>query len=143
MAMEDNKELVRRCWLECFNRGDLSVVDELVAPNYVWHGPSQEINGQEGIKQLITAIRSGLPDIQMSIERQLAAGDEVATRWRIQGTHKGNLFGVAPSGKRVNITGLAISRFAQGKIVEEWEEYDQFGLFQQIGAIPRPEQAPA
>ena len=143
MTTEDNKELYRRCWLECFNQGDLSVVDELLAPNYVWHGLGQEINSHEGVRQLVVMLRSGLPDIQLSIERQFAEGDEVATRWRIQGTHKGNLFGVAPSGKRVNITGLAISRFAQGKIAEEWEEYDQFGLLQQIGAIPSPEQAPA
>jgi len=139
MAMEDNKELYRRCWLECFNQGNLSVVDEFLAPNYVWHGPSQEINSHEGVRQLAVMLRTGLPDMQMSIEQQLADGDEVATRWRIQGTHKGILFGVAQSGKRVNFTGLAISRIAQGKIVEEWEEFDQLGLFQQIGAVPRPE----
>ena len=139
MTIEDNKELYRRCWLACFNRGDLSVVDELLAPNYVWHGLGQEINSHEGVRQLVVMLRSGLPDIQLSIERQLAEGDQVATRWRIQGTHKGTLFDVAPSGKRVNITGIVITRVAQGKIVEEWEEFDQFGLFQQIGTVPRPE----
>src|SRR5438105_81188 len=131
--MENNKELFNRCWLGYFNQGDMSGVDEIVASNYIWHGPGQEINGREGIKQFLAALRSAISDIQMSVEKQMAEGDETATRWRIQGTHKGNLFGVAPTNKPVNITGLVITRFAQGKIVEEWEEFDQLGMLQQIG----------
>lgn len=137
----DNKELIRRCWLEAFNQGNMRGLDEIVDLNYTYHGPGMEINGRDGIKQFVATLRSGIPDVQMSMEQQLAEGDEVATRWRIQGTHKGTLFGVAPTGKHVTCTGLVISRIANGKIMEEWEEFNQLGMLQQMGTVPTLEQA--
>ena len=70
-------------------------------------------------------------------------GDRVATRWRARGTHQGELMGVAPTGNRVEITGIQISRISGGKIAEEWVNYDAMSMMQQIGAIPSPGQAGA
>src|SRR5207248_5105204 len=75
MSTEENKALVRRCWEECFSNGNLAVIEELVAPTYSWHGPSQEVSGREGIKQLIALYRAAFPDFHMTFEDQIAEGD--------------------------------------------------------------------
>jgi steroid delta-isomerase-like uncharacterized protein len=72
----------------------------------------------------------------MAIEDQVAEGDKVVTRWTATGTHKGELMGIPPSGKKVRVTGIAIDRLEDGKIVESWSSFDQLGMLQQIGAIP-------
>ena len=138
MSVEDNKALVRRCWEECFNQGNLAVVDALVAPTYSWHGPGQEVSGREGIKQLISLYRAAFPDIHMMFEDQIAEGDKVASRWTMRGTHTGNLLGIGPTGKQGTMTGMVISRLAGNTIAEEWENFDQLGLLQQLGVMPRP-----
>jgi predicted ester cyclase len=137
MSLEQKKAVVRRCWQECFNKRNLAIVDEFVATEYVWHGPSQEVSGPEGIKQLITVFLTAFPDLQMTFEDQLGEGDKIASRWTMRGTHQGDLFGVPPTGKQVTFTGLIISRMVGSQITEEWEHFDQLGLLQQLGAVPR------
>jgi predicted ester cyclase len=138
MSVEENKALVRRCWEECFNQGNLAVVDELVAPSYIWHGPGQDVSGREGIKQLISLYRAAFPDLHMTFEDQIAEGDKVASRWTTRGTHTGDLLGSGPTGKQGTMTGIVISRLASNTIAEEWENFDQLGLLQQLGVMPRP-----
>lgn len=141
MSAEENKGVTRRCWQACFNDGNLAIVDELVAPGYRWHGPGgQEVTGGEGIKQLIGAFRTAFPDMHMVFEAQLAEDDTVASRWTMTGTHQGDLFGIPPTGKRMTISGIVISRFVGSQIAEEWEEFDQLGMMQQLGVIPAPGQ---
>jgi steroid delta-isomerase-like uncharacterized protein len=135
---DQNKSIVRRASDECFNKGNMGIIDELVATDYIWHGPGQEVSGQEGIKQLTGMIRQGFPDLKFSIENQTAEGDKVAIRWTMQGTHKGEFFGVQPTGKMATFTGIVISRIASGKIAEEWENFDHYGLLQQLGVVPAP-----
>ncbi len=141
MPADENKAIVRRCWQACFNDGTLAIVDELVAPGYRWHGPGgQEVSGRDGIKQLIGAFRTAFPDIHQAYEDQLVEGDTVASRWTVTGTHQGDLFGIPPTGKPITMPGMVISRFAGDQIAEEWEEFDQLGMMQQLGVIPSPEQ---
>ncbi len=135
------KELVRRCWEECF-AGNLAIADDLVAADFRWHGPGQEVTSREGIKQLIAAFRAGQPDIAWRAEDQLAEGDKVATRLTVRGTHTGTLLGIPPTQQPVTITGIVISRIADGQIAEEWESFDQLGLLQQLGVAPTPAPAP-
>jgi predicted ester cyclase len=143
MSIEENKVIVARCWRACFG-GDLAVADELLVAAYQWHAPAQEVDSQEGIKELISSYRAGMPDLRWEVDDQLAEADKVATRWTMRGTHTGTLLGLAPTGKALTTTGQVISRLAGGQIVEEWEQFDQFGLFQQLGVIPAQEQpAPA
>src|SRR5215212_7456435 len=77
----------------------------------------------------------------VTLDDDLAEGEKVVSRWRAQGTHQGELMGIAPTGNEVAITGLTIHRIEDGKIVEEWENWDALGLMQQIGAVPAPEQS--
>jgi steroid delta-isomerase-like uncharacterized protein len=137
MATEENKEIVRRMIEEVFNKGDLEVVDDLVAPNYVYHFPGREdIKGSEELKQFAMMIRTAFPDFHITIDDMVAEGDEVACRYTYLGTHKGEFVGIAPTGKQFQATGILISHIKGGKEVEVWESIDRIGMLQQIGVIP-------
>ncbi|HZG63210.1 MAG TPA: ester cyclase [Rubrobacteraceae bacterium] len=139
---EENKAIARRALEEVFSgQGNLDVADELFAPNYVGHDPASpgDIRGPEGAKEFAGMYRSAFPDVQMSVEDQVAEGEKVVTRWIASGTHLGEIMGIAPSGNRVTVTGTSIERIVDGKIVETWDNYDALGMMQQIGAIPSPE----
>ena len=132
----DNKALVRRLIDEALNKGNLAVVDELVAPSYVYREPTAgEVRGPDGLKKMVTMYRNAFPDLRITIDDQIAEANRVVTRWTGRGTHKGELMGVAPSGQEVTVTGILITRLADGKIVEEWENYDALGMMRQIGAV--------
>jgi steroid delta-isomerase-like uncharacterized protein len=142
MMSEENKEKTRRFLQEAFNEGNLSVVDEIYASDYVLHDPAvpDEIRGPEGVKGFVQMYRSAFPDTHITVEDQIAEGDDVVTRWTGRGTHQGELFGIPPSGNQIEISGITIDRFSGGKGVESWTNYDNLGLMQQIGAIPEPGQ---
>ncbi len=137
MSAEENKALARR-WAEIFNQGNLDLVDEIYASNYLEHDPTnpEHRRGVEGAREFYSMYRSAFPDTQITIEDQLAEGDMVSTRWTARGTHQGELMGVPPSGNRVEVMGVTISRIEGGKIVEEWDIYDALGMMQAIGAVP-------
>ncbi|MHA1939963.1 MAG: ester cyclase [Candidatus Thorarchaeota archaeon] len=135
MSVEVNKAIVRR-WNEEAWKGNPAVFDEILASNCIIHG----IGGPQEIKEALSNLRRALPDGQLTIEDQIAEQDKVVTRWTIRGTHQGELWGTAPTGKQVTYTGISINRVSEGKIVEDWFEADILGVMQQIGAIPSPEQ---
>jgi len=143
MSAEENKAILRREMVEVWNKGNLAVVDELVANNFVLHDPSQptEVRGPEGLKQYVTAFRTAFPDLHITFEDQVAEGDKVATRITLRGTHKGELAGIPATGKQVTITSISIDRLEAGKFVETFVSSDTLGLLQQLGVIPPPEQA--
>jgi steroid delta-isomerase-like uncharacterized protein len=139
---EENKALARR-WADIFNQGNLDLVEEIYAPNFVGHDPAmpEDVRGVEGRREFYSMYRDAFPDTQITIEDQLAEGDMVATRWTARGTHQGELMGVPPSGNRVEVPGTTISRIEGGKVAEEWDNYDALGMMQAIGAVPEQEQA--
>ncbi len=137
MSAEENKAIIRRVWEEVFNKGGLAVADEIMAANYVYRGPGgQELKGPEGFKQLVTMFRTAFPDLHATVEDMFAEGDKVAHRATIRGTHKGDLMGIAPTGKQVTVSATVISRFAGGKEVEAWSNIDMLAMYQQMGVTP-------
>ena len=142
MSAEENKALVRRFIEEVINEGNMATIDELVDPDWVDHDPSspEEIRGIEGAKQFYGDFRSAFPDIQVTIEEQVAEGDKVVTLWTFRGTHQGELGGMPASGNQVTVKGMSMDRISGGKFVETWDNYDALGMMQQIGAVPSPEQ---
>jgi steroid delta-isomerase-like uncharacterized protein len=140
---EANKGLARRSW-EIVTKGDLDTLDDALqkvyADDIVMHEPDEDVRGIEGMKQFVSMIRSAFPDLRVTLEDDIAEGNKVVSRWRAQGTHQGELMGIAPTGNQVAITGITIHRIEEGKIVEEWENWDALGMMQQIGAVPSPEQ---
>jgi steroid delta-isomerase-like uncharacterized protein len=143
MSAEENKALARRFADDIMNPGNVDAVDEIYAPNYVSHDPTmpEDVRGVEGAKEFYNMYISAFPDTEITIEDQVSEGDKVVTRWTARGTHQGELMGVPPSGNRVEVAGVTISRIEGGKIVEDWDNYDALGMMQQIGAIPEPGQA--
>jgi steroid delta-isomerase-like uncharacterized protein len=139
MSVEENKAIFRRIVEEGFNKGNLAIVDELVATNHVNH--TDNVHGPEEYKQFINMYRTAFPDLHMTIEDQIAEGDKVVNRWTSRGTHKGELMGIPPTGKQTTVTGMYVARIIGGKIVEEWGNLDALGMMQQIGVVPPPGQA--
>ena len=140
---DENKDISRRADEELFNRGNLSIADELFASNFVYHDPvsHEELRGPESVKSYATMLRVAFPDLHQTIEEQIAEGDKVAYRWTARGTHQGEFMGIAPTGNRVEMTGISIARLIDGKIEEIWENYDALGMMQQLGIVPSSEQA--
>jgi steroid delta-isomerase-like uncharacterized protein len=136
VSADTNKEIVRRLGVEPWE-GNLDVIDELVAADYVGHDPAQpELHGPDGIREFITTYLAGFPDGRITIDEQLAEGDLVATRWTGRGTQQGELMGIPPTGKQVTVSGITISRVKGGKVVEEWSNWDTLGMLQQLGVVP-------
>ena len=113
------------------------LIDEFYAPDVVWHEPDQEIQGLEQAKQFVTRCKTAFPDLNVTVADVIAEGDKTVTRWTVRGTHQGDIeeFG-PPTGKQIELEGLTMHRIEGGKIVEEWERYDNLGLMQQLGLVP-------
>lgn len=135
---EQNKTNIRRLFEEVWNKGQLPVADELFAPTYTHHDSSTPDvgRGPESEKKRVTLYRNAFPDIRFTIEDMLAEGETVVARWSCRGTHKGELNGIAPTGKQFNITGISIARFTNGKMFEGYINWDALGLMQQLGVVP-------
>lgn len=115
------------------------MADEIVAPEHVDRGSGALPGlppGPEGSKMFVTVYRKAFPDIRFTIDEQIAEGDKVVTRWTGFGTHKGELADIPPTGKSATVTGIGVDRIVNGKIVESWGVFDQFGMLQQLGVIP-------
>jgi steroid delta-isomerase-like uncharacterized protein len=140
MSAEENKAITRRINDEAWTNGNVDVIDELVADEYVHTvvGAPEPIRGPQGFRELVTSYRSAFPDFRITTEEQVAEGDVVVTRWTGSGTHQGDLMGVPATGKQSTTAGITIDRFADGKLVAGWAIFDQLGLLQQLGAVPTP-----
>jgi steroid delta-isomerase-like uncharacterized protein len=137
MSVEgDNKTCIRRIVEEVFNKGDLSVAPELIAPDYVFQSPLGEFKGPEGFKQFIIMTRNAIPDIHMTIDDMVAEGDKVAARVSWRGTFKGKFGDIEPTGKQISMTAACFYRMEGGKEVEVCEYADMLSLFRQLGVSP-------
>src|SRR5713101_9501206 len=135
---EQNKAIVRRLFEELWNQGNLSVADQLFTPNYTHHDSSSPDfgHGPESEKKRATLYRTAFPDLRLTIEDISAEGETVMARWSCRGTHKGDLSGIAPTGKQFIISGVSVARIAGGKMAEGWINWDALGLMQQLGVVP-------
>jgi steroid delta-isomerase-like uncharacterized protein len=135
---DQNKTVVRRLFEELWNKGNLPVADELFAPTYNHHDSSTPDAGRgpESEKKRVTLYRTAFPDIRLTIEDIIAEGETVVARWTCRGTHRGDLNGIAPTGKQVTISGVSVVRFANGKMSEGFVNWDALSLMQQLGVVP-------
>jgi steroid delta-isomerase-like uncharacterized protein len=133
MTTEEHKMIVRRFFEEAWNQQNLHVVDEIFAPTVIFNGQAVT---REALKQALAGRRVAFPDIQVTVDDQVAEGEKVSTRRTWRATHKGPYRGVAPTGKAVKWTQISVVRFSQGKIVEDWAVADELGILQQLGALP-------
>ncbi len=141
MSTEENKALVRRFVEEFWNEGNMAAADELMAIDAAIHMPTGEVVNLDGLKSFAATWRGSFPDWHSTFEELIAEGDRVAERWIGRGTHRGELQGSPPTGKRVEVSGSVFYRIIGGKIVEFWGQLDMMSLMQQLGAVLDHEQA--
>jgi predicted ester cyclase len=132
---EKNKAAIRRDVEEVTNKGNLAVVDEITASDYVLH-ISPEVKGPEGYKQFINIMRAAFPDLHMKIDYMVAEKDMVAVFYTLTGTFKGEMAGIRPTGKNMTTKSAALIRFKSGKQVEAWRYTDMLAFYQQLGIKP-------
>jgi steroid delta-isomerase-like uncharacterized protein len=139
MSVETNEAASRRAF-DAFNTGDLGAIDEVCSPEYVNYDPSEpngELRGIEANKEQVQKYRTAMSDLSVTIEELIATDDAVFTRWRATGTNDGELMGMPPTGKALEITGMSIDHFdADGRITESYGQWDNAGFMQQLGVSP-------
>lgn len=132
----ENKALVRRVFESCFNQHNLDLYPQFYSECVVQHTPALgELRGLEHRHSLASSF-GAFPDAHWEVEDQIAEGDKVVSRWSFIGTHRGTFMGIAPTERQLTMTGICIDRIVDGKIVEEWEEWDTMGMMQDLGVIP-------
>ena len=132
-----NAELGRRYFQEVWNGGNVAALDELLAPTYVNHTPStpDPPPGPRGLKPIVLAIRQAFPDLHYEIRDVIATEDAVVIRTVMTGTHRGDLFGVRATGRRVSVDQINIERIRDGRIVDHWRVTDELKLMRELGVV--------
>lgn len=128
------KAVVQRFYTEVWNQGKLDVLTELLHPGVVSHernGP--DVEGIEHEQRVASAFRTAFPDCHFTIEALVAEADKVVAHLTIQATFSGPWYDLVPTNQRFMITGMVLYRFAEGKIIESWSNWDELGLRRQLG----------
>ena len=132
MSLEEMKAKIRWAGEEAWLKGNFDALDEVYAPDYVWHRrPFPDLVGLDGVKASMT-------DMRIAYHEMVGEGDIIAYRYTWMGTHTGQspTLPIPPTGKEVTLVGCIMVRVADGKIVEEFEYSDYLGFLQQIGVVP-------
>jgi steroid delta-isomerase-like uncharacterized protein len=137
----DLSEASRQLLEQSFNEGNFELIDQLVAADAVNHDPAtpaqmRTLRGPDVLKRMASMYRAAFPDLRITVDDVIAADDKVVLRWHSEGTHRGELAGLAPTGARGSVTGISIDRWKDGKVIEAWAEWDNLGLARQLGAAP-------
>jgi steroid delta-isomerase-like uncharacterized protein len=140
MSEEQNKKVFERVVEEAYNKGNVDVLDEIFAPNFIEHQAGIVPPTAEGVKRSIAYLRGAFPDMKLTIEEIIASGDKTWARITGRGTHQGPFMGLPPTGKSFVVTVMDVCRFENGQIVEHWGVADQLAVMAQLGALPRPPQ---
>jgi len=144
MSADENMQLMRRWFQEVWNEGRIQTVHDLLSPDVVakgHRGGDAEIRGPEEFAKFVSEIRGAFPDVKVKVEDILAADDKVVLRWSAIMTHTGDNLGLPATGRTVRTQGITIVRIVNGKIVEGWDNWDQLGMLEQIGAYKQPPMA--
>jgi steroid delta-isomerase-like uncharacterized protein len=135
--VEKNLELTRRWFEEVWNQQKTQAIHEMMSPECVSYNTSHDgevLRGPEAFAGLQRQLLDAFPDIRIVVEEAFGAGELVAVRWSASMHHKGEGLGMPPTGAAVRITGMGMARIRDGKIIENWDEWDKLGMFQQIDA---------
>ena len=137
MSAEANKAVIRRLFEDVYNRGDVDVIDEIVAEDVIGHDATSDEpkRGRASVKQVAILFRTAFPGAHYPLADLIAEEDKVVARWGLQGIHQAEFMGVAATQRAVKVTGIVIYRLAEQKIVEYWGNFDTLGLMRQLGAL--------
>jgi steroid delta-isomerase-like uncharacterized protein len=140
MSVEESREIGRRLVDEVINKKNLAAADEIVAEDFVELDPlpGQE-QGREGLKQIFAMFFAAFPDLHWTVEEDAAEGEKLWSRFTWRGTHRGDFLGIPPTGKQVEVNGVVIDRYVEGKMVDSRILMNELSLMQQLGVMPSPE----
>jgi predicted ester cyclase len=139
LELERNKAVARRLFEDDISRGDEAVAEAIIHAEFFDHtNPPGMQHGLEGHKAIVRLFRAVFPDLEWLIDDLIAEGDKVVARTTMRGTHRGDFFGLPPTGRLVEMQGVHIVRIADGRVIEHWGSNDDLGLMRQLGAIPAP-----
>ena len=139
MSTEQNKAVVRKFFEEVINKGNLELIGELFAPNWVnVDSFLPPLEGLEGVRKLVKIFRSAFPNLHAEILDTVAEGDRVAVAFIESGTQSGELMGFPPSGRSIKTTGIGIFHLVNGKLAENRVNVDMLSILQQIGVVTAP-----
>jgi steroid delta-isomerase-like uncharacterized protein len=138
--LDQNKELTRRFYEECWNQGQVDRLEQYVAKDCRYHDPAFPAlkSGINDLESHITMSRKAFPDLRFSLDDMIAERDEVVVHWTANGTHQGQFLGVAPTRKRASVSGTSIYRIKNQKIVEQFADWNLLTLLEQLGAATVP-----
>jgi steroid delta-isomerase-like uncharacterized protein len=137
-SFEPSRTIASRFTEDLWDKGELAVADEIIAPDFVDHDPvSGQSSGLAGYKEMVGAFRNAFPDLRVKNEDVIVEADKMVLRWTARGTHTGALMSIPPTGKQVRLKGIDILRTEGGMIVERWGEFDTLGMLHQLGVIPQ------
>ena len=133
----DNAQIARGVFEELYGRGNLDYVDECFDGNYRGHDTLIGDFGIDQLKQQAQMYRSAFPDLTIKVDDLVASAEKVLVRWTARGTHRGTFLGRAATGKRTQAEGITVFTFRNGKIAEDWTQWDALGLLQELGITPQ------
>jgi steroid delta-isomerase-like uncharacterized protein len=134
--MQDHmRQIVTRYFQDLWSRGDESLVDELLHPDYVNHSPGSPTmaTNREGVRWVLRALRTAFPDLRYEIEDVVIGDDVVAVRTTMSGTHRGDFFGLAPTNRSFRVAQMNLEHFLEGRIVAHHRVTDMAELMRQLG----------
>jgi steroid delta-isomerase-like uncharacterized protein len=135
--MPDNSQVARRILEDILGQGKLDLIEQIFDPAFKGHDTLIDEFGRDGIKRNVQMYRGAFPDLSFKIDEVTAAGDKVLVRWTGRGTHRGQFLGKAPTGKQATAQGISVYTFRNGKVVEEWTQWDALAVLQALGITPQ------
>lgn len=137
MSAEENRTVIRRAYEELWNGRDVSVVDELVAEDFLnYAAPPDKQRGRQGLKDVVRMFEAAFPDFRYEVKDVVAEGEKLAVRDVFAGTHRGDFMGIPATGNRVTMEAIHIYRFEEGRLAEHWVARDDLGMMRQLGVLP-------
>lgn len=138
-STQQSLTLIKRLFDEVYTKGNLNLIDELIASNVRWHDPArtQHETGIQSFKEMERIYKQAFPNKKLKIDDIMAVDDKVVVHWTLTGTHKGDLEGIPATNRDFKVTGITMYRLANGKVTELWQSWDRLGLLEQIGEVER------
>ncbi len=143
--MSDDTQRIVDLVIDLWNTGNPEVAKQLYSESAERQDPNkpEPARGTQQIVRYVAEVRTGFPDFKLEIKQRVAEGNRIVTQWTCTGTHQGEFQGIPPTGKRISITGLALVRIEDGKVVDERVYFDRLTMLEQLGAVPATGQGEA
>ena len=140
MMLDENKAIVRRLYEECWNQGKVDILNQIIAPDCRFHDPVFPSlgAGPDNLAKHVKMCRTAFPDLRFTIDDVIAEREEVVVHWTGQGTQRAQFLGIQPTERRATVSGTSISRLKNGKIVEQFADWNLMTMLEQLGVATAP-----